>query len=162
VLTVSTLEPRKNLARLVEGFRRAELNGFELRVVGAEGWGGVRVGGDDVRWLGEVGDAELARLYRGAAAVAYVSLYEGFGLPVLEAMASGTSVVAPTGPPYSEFADGVAVSVDPLDPDSIANGLREAIARRDELTQRGLARAHDFSWERAAEAHVDVYREAAA
>jgi glycosyltransferase involved in cell wall biosynthesis len=161
VLVVSTLEPRKNLARLVEGFRRADLDGVELRVVGAEGWGGIRVGGDRVRWLGEISDAELARQYRGSACAAYVSLYEGFGLPVLEAMASGTSVVAPSGPPYTEFADGVAVLVDPLDPDSIANGLREAIARRSDLGQRGLERAKEFSWRRAAEAHVEVYREVA-
>jgi glycosyltransferase involved in cell wall biosynthesis len=161
VLAVSTLEPRKNLARLVEGFRRADLGGLELRVVGAEGWGGIEVGGDRVRWLGEISDGELAQQYRGAACAAYVSLYEGFGLPVLEAMASGTSVVAPTGPPYTEFADGVAVLVDPLDPDSIANGLREAIARRSDLGQRGLERAKEFSWHRAAEAHVEVYREVA-
>jgi glycosyltransferase involved in cell wall biosynthesis len=162
VLAVSTLEPRKNLARLVEGFRRADLGGLELRVVGAEGWGRVEVEGDRVRWLGEISDAELAQQYRGAACAAYVSLYEGFGLPVLEAMASGTSVVAPTGPPYTEFADGVAVLVDPLDPDSIANGLREAIARRSDLGQLGLERAKEFSWRRAAEAHLEVYREVAA
>jgi glycosyltransferase involved in cell wall biosynthesis len=162
VLAVSTLEPRKNLARLVEGFRRANLDGVELRVVGAEGWGGVHIGGDRVRWLGEISDAELARQYRGAACAAYVSLYEGFGLPILEAMASGTSVVAPAGPPYTEFAAGVAVLVDPLNPDAIANGLREAIANRSDLGRLGLERAKEFSWQRAAEAHVEVYREAAA
>jgi glycosyltransferase involved in cell wall biosynthesis len=161
VLAVSTLEPRKNLERLVEGFRLADLNGLELRIVGAEGWGGVRVGGDQVRWLGEISDAELARQYRGAAAVAYVSLYEGFGLPVLEAMASGASVVAPAGPPFSEFSDGIAVAVDPRDTDSIALGLREAVERRDELGPLGRERAKEFSWRRAAKAHVDVYREAA-
>jgi glycosyltransferase involved in cell wall biosynthesis len=161
VLAVSTLEPRKNLERLVEGFRRADLDGLELRVVGAAGWGGVRVGGDQVRWLGEISDAELARQYRGAAAVAYVSLYEGFGLPVLEAMASGASVVAPAGPPFSEFSDGIAVAVDPRDTDSIAVGLNEAVERRDELGPLGRERAKEFSWRRAAKAHVDVYREAA-
>jgi glycosyltransferase involved in cell wall biosynthesis len=162
VLAVSTLEPRKNLPRLVEAFRRADLDGLELRIVGAEGWGGVELSGDGVRWLGEISDAELARQYRGAACAAYVSLYEGFGLPVLEAMASGTSVVAPAGRPYTEFADGVAVLVDPLDPDSIAHGLREAIEQRADLGRRGLDRAKEFSWQRAAEAHVEVYREAAA
>ena len=161
VLAVSTLEPRKNLRRLVEGFQRADLDGLELRVVGAEGWGGVNVDGERVRWLGEIGDPELARLYRGAAAVAYVSLYEGFGLPVLEAMASGTSVVAPAGPPFSEFADGVAVAVDPHDTDSIADGLRQAVERRDELGALGRQRAKDYSWRRAAQAHVEVYREVA-
>ena len=161
VLAVSTLEPRKNLGRLVEGFRRAKLNGLELRVVGAEGWGGISVGGDGVRWLGEISDDELARQYRGAAAVAYVSLYEGFGLPVLEAMASGAAVVAPAGPPFSEFSDGVAIAVDPRDPESIAGGLREAVERRAELGPLGRERAKDFSWRRAVEAHMDVYREVA-
>jgi glycosyltransferase involved in cell wall biosynthesis len=162
VLAVSTLEPRKNLRRLVEGFRQADLDGLELRVVGAAGWGGVEVNGEGVRWLGAVGDEELARLYRSAACVAYVSLYEGFGLPVLEAMASGASVVAPAGPPFREFADGVAVTVDPLDSESIAAGLREAVERRPELARVGPERARAFTWERAAEAHLDVYRQAAA
>jgi glycosyltransferase involved in cell wall biosynthesis len=160
VLAVSTLEPRKNLEGLVEGFRRAKLNGVELRVVGAEGWGGVRVAGDGIRWLGGVGDEELARLYRGAAAVAYVSLYEGFGLPVLEAMASGASVVAPAGPPFDEFAAGAAVMVDPRDPDSIAAGLTDAIGRRDELRRLGPERAAPYTWAKTALAHLEVYREA--
>ena len=162
VLAVSTLEPRKNLERLVEGFQRASLDGLELRVVGAEGWGDVRVGGENVRWLGGVGDGELARLYRGAACVAYVSLYEGFGLPVLEAMASGAPVVAPAGPPYDEFADGVAVPVDPRDAESIAAGLQAAVRRREELGALGPERALRYSWADAAAAHLEVYREAAA
>ncbi len=162
VLAVSTLEPRKNLGRLIEGFRRADLRGLELRVVGAPGWGGVRVNGEGVRWLTGIGDDELARLYRGAACVAYVSLYEGFGLPVLEAMASGAPVVAPAGPPFQEFAADVAVGVDPRDANSIAAGLREAVERRSELAPLGPQRAREYSWERAAKAHLEVYREAAA
>ena len=162
VLAVSTLEPRKNLDRLIDGFHRADLRGLELRVVGAPGWGGVRVNGEGVRWLTGIGDDELARLYRGAACVAYVSLYEGFGLPVLEAMASGAPVVAPAGPPFQEFAADVAVGVDPRDASSIAAGLREAVERRSELAPLGPQRAREYSWERAAEAHLEVYREAAA
>ena len=162
VLAVSTLEPRKNLDLLIEGFRRAELRGLELRVVGASGWGGVRVNGEGVRWLTGIGDDELARLYRGAACVAYVSLYEGFGLPVLEAMASGAPVVAPAGPPFQEFAGDVAVGIDPRDASSIAAGLREAVERRGELAALGPQRAREYTWERAAKAHVEVYREAAA
>jgi glycosyltransferase involved in cell wall biosynthesis len=91
VLTVGTLEPRKNLARAVEASART---GRELRVVGARGWGGVEARGGHVTWLGEVDDAELARQYRGAGCLVYPSLYEGFGIPVLEAMACGVPVVS--------------------------------------------------------------------
>ena len=162
VLAVSTLEPRKNLPRLVEGYRRAGLNGLPLLVAGAAGWGSVRVQGAGVRWLGEVQDDELARLYRGARAVAYVSLYEGFGLPVLEAMACGAPVVAARNDALEEVCGGAAVLVDPLDPDAIAAGLHEAIDRREELRPLGLARARVFDWRRVARETVGVYREAAA
>jgi glycosyltransferase involved in cell wall biosynthesis len=159
VLAVATLEPRKNLARLVEGFSSAGLEGLELRIVGAEGWGDVRVHADRVHTLSGVDDDELARLYRGAAAVAYVSLYEGFGLPVLEAMASARPVVTPAGRPFSEFAEGIAFEVDPLDPDSIAHGLQQAVAAGPQAV--GARRAADFTWDRAVQSHLDLYRELA-
>jgi glycosyltransferase involved in cell wall biosynthesis len=162
VLAVSTLEPRKNLTRLVEGYERAGLNGLPLLVAGAAGWGAVRVGGAGVRLLGEVGDEELARLYRGARCVAYVSLYEGFGLPVLEAMACGTPVVAARTAALEEVSSDAAVLVDPLDPDAIAAGLNEAIDRREDLRKRGLERARAFDWHDVARETVAVYREAAA
>jgi glycosyltransferase involved in cell wall biosynthesis len=161
VLGVSTLEPRKNLPRLVEGYKRASLNGLPLLVVGAEGWGGVRVEGDGVRWLGEVRDEELARLYRGARCVAYVSLYEGFGLPVLEAMACGTPVVAGRTGALEEVSGDAAVLVDPLDADAIAAGLTEALDRRDQLRKRGLERARAFDWHEVARRTVAVYHDAA-
>lgn len=162
VLAVGTLEPRKNLPRLVEGYRRAGLNGVPLLVAGARGWGDVRVEADGVRWLGEVGDDELARLYRGASCVAYVSLYEGFGLPLLEAMACGAPVVAGRTGAAEEVAGNAAVLVDPLDPDAIAAGLAEALDRRDDLRARGLERAKAFDWRDVARETVEVYREVAA
>ena len=154
VLAVGTLEPRKNLPRVVVAAERA---GIDLRVVGGAGWGGV-----DVESAGFVGDEELARLYRGAAALVYPSLYEGFGLPVLEAMACGTPVVTSVGSAPAAVADGAAVLVDPLDVEAIADGIREALARRDELRAAGLQRASTFTWEAAAKATAEVYREAAA
>ena len=159
VLAVGTLEPRKNLARLVEAARRTKR---ELRVVGARGWGGVEIGGNGVRWLGEVSDKELARLYRGAACVAYPSLYEGFGIPVLEAMACGAPVVTTRGTAMEEVADGAAVLVDARDPAEIAAGIERAATDRDELVARGLERASQFRWDAVAAATVQVYREAAA
>jgi glycosyltransferase involved in cell wall biosynthesis len=157
VLTVGTLEPRKNLARLVEAVRRADV---ELRVVGARGWGDVEIAGNGVRWLGEVSDSELAELYRGAVCVAYPSLYEGFGIPVLEAMACGAPVVTTRGSAMEEVADGAAVLVDARDPAEIAAGIERATVDRERLVARGLERARAFRWDAVAESTVQVYREA--
>jgi glycosyltransferase involved in cell wall biosynthesis len=154
VLTVATLEPRKNLGRVVDA---AQIAGVELRVVGARGWGGVDVPG----WVGEIPDVEVARLYRGARCVVYASLYEGFGLPVLEAMASGTPAVTSRGSALVETAGGAAVLVDPLSVESIAHGIAEAETRREELVPLGLARAREFTWGRAADAVEKLWRELA-
>jgi glycosyltransferase involved in cell wall biosynthesis len=153
-LAVGTLEPRKNLQRVAAAAHRA---GLELRVAGAPGWGGV-----EVESLGFVGDERLAELYRGATCLVYTSLYEGFGLPVLEAMACGTPVITSAGSAPAEVADGAAVLVDPLDVEAIAAGIEEADRRREELRAAGLARARAYTWEAAAQATVEVYREAAA
>ena len=153
VLAVGTLEPRKNLGRVVEAARIADV---ELRVVGARGWGGVEVAG----WMGEIPDAELAALYRGARCVLYPSLYEGFGLPVLEAMACGAPVVTSRGTAMEEVAGGAAVLADPLDPTSIAAALGEAESRR-ELVPLGLARAREFTWARAANDIEALWRDLA-
>jgi glycosyltransferase involved in cell wall biosynthesis len=158
VLTVGTLEPRKNLPRLVQA---ARLAGVELRIAGSRGWGDWDLADGSVRVLGFVEDDELARLYRGALCVAYTSLYEGFGIPVLEALACGAPVVTSAGTAMAEVADGAAVLVDPRAASAIAEGIREAIARREELAVLGPERARGFTWQAAAEATAAVYREVA-
>jgi glycosyltransferase involved in cell wall biosynthesis len=162
VLAVSTLEPRKNLQTLVDAFARADLGDCELRVAGAQGWGDISVNGDRVRYLGFVSDEELASLYRGARCVAYVSRYEGFGLPVLEALACGAPVVAADLPPIREFADGAAITVNPTDADEIAEALEQAATNDPERAARGIEAAARFDWERSAAETVAVYREVAA
>jgi len=154
VLAVGTLEPRKNLPRLAEATRAL---GLELRVVGAPGWGEVELAGG--RWLGRLPDEEVAALYRGAICLAYPSLYEGFGIPVLEAMRCGTPVVTSAGSAMAEVADGAAELIDPRDPASIAEGIQRAIARREELRAAGFERSQAFTWDAAAEATAAVYRE---
>jgi len=145
VLAVGTLEPRKNLARIA-----AAVDG-ELRVVGARGWGGVAPP-REVTWLGEVDDEELARLYRGARCLVYASLYEGFGLPVAEAIACGCPVVTSAGSAMAEVAGDDAVYVDPEDVDSIRSGIERAVAP----PRRRVA-----SWADVARATAAVYEELA-
>ena len=158
VLAVGTLEPRKNLARAIEA---AAQTGVDLRVVGAPGWGGVEARGANVTWLGAVDDDELARQYRGALCVVYPSVYEGFGLPVLEAMACGAAVVTSSGGATAEVAGDAAVLVDPLDVGAIAAGIETAIAGREALRPRGIERARGFSWDESARLTQAVYEAAA-
>jgi alpha-1,3-rhamnosyl/mannosyltransferase len=120
VLAVGTLEPRKNLRRTIEAARRA---GVELRIAGDRGWGDVEPG---VGWLGRVGDEELARLYRGARCLVYPSLYEGFGIPVAEALACGCAIVTSRGSAMAEIAGDDATYVEPLDVASIRDGIARA------------------------------------
>jgi glycosyltransferase involved in cell wall biosynthesis len=147
VLAVGTLEPRKNLQRAIEAAERA---GVELRVVGDPGWGGIRAG---LAWRGRVRDEELARLYRGAKCVVYPSLYEGFGLPVAEALACGTPVVTSRDSAMADLAGGHAVLIDPYDVDDIARGIHEAIGREVRFTPP--------TWDDTARLTRAVYEEAA-
>ncbi|MDX2379676.1 MAG: glycosyltransferase family 1 protein [Acidimicrobiia bacterium] len=159
VLFVGTVEPRKNLSRLVEAMRgRRE----PLVVVGAEGWGDVgELGrpGDDVRFLGFVSDDDRSALYAAATVFAYPSEREGYGLPVGEAMAAGTPVVTSLGTSTEEVAGGAAVLVDPFDPAAIAAGIEEAFDRRVALAAAGLVRAGELGWDITAQRTLDVYRE---
>ena len=162
VLFVGTLEPRKNLRRLAAATPRSE-TGLPLVVAGPPGWGGAVDGiTGDVRFLGFVPGGDLPALYAASSVFAYPSEAEGFGLPVLEAMAQGAPVVTSAGTSTEEVAGGAAVLVDPLDIDAIAAGIDEAVGRAAELAEAGLRRAGAMSWDDAAARTAAVYVEAAA
>jgi glycosyltransferase involved in cell wall biosynthesis len=165
VLFVGTLEPRKNLRGLLTAMTMLE-DPLPLVIAGAEGWGEPNGGTDgltgiDTRFVGFVPAADLNPLYAGAAVFAYPSEREGYGLPVLEAMAQGCPVVTSRGTATEETAGSAAVLVDPHDPEDIARGIVDALGRRNELHERGLERAKRRSWSRTAGLTAQAYRELA-
>jgi glycosyltransferase involved in cell wall biosynthesis len=158
VLSVGAVQPRKNQAAALRAAREV---GLPLVVAGPEKdpatAAALRAGG--ARLEGYVTTERLAELYRGAACLVQASRYEGFGLPVLEAMTSGTPVVTVPEPALVEVAGGAAVVVDE---ERLADGVAEAIRDRDRLAALGLERAGAFSWERTVERTVAAYVEALA
>jgi glycosyltransferase involved in cell wall biosynthesis len=172
ILSVGTLEPRKNHVRLLEAFERLAPSHPRLRLVlvGRRGWGNgvfdraLRTSSvrDRIVVPGYVDDERLAVLLREAAVVAYVSLLEGYGLPVIEAMAAGTPVVTSRASALREVAGDAAVLVDPLKPGSIAEGILEAIENRVFLVAAGRTRADSRTWGDVARDTLLVYGEALA
>jgi alpha-1,3-rhamnosyl/mannosyltransferase len=157
-LTVATLEPRKNLGTLVQAWQLLGDTGVVLAVVGGEGWGEQpQLDRPGVVRLGRVDDDELARLYRGAAVVVYPSRYEGFGMPITEAMAAGAPVVASAHASMDEACGDAALRADPESAEAFADAVRQALKRRDELRWKGFAHADGFSWRRNGELHVAGY-----
>jgi glycosyltransferase involved in cell wall biosynthesis len=180
ILAVGTVEPRKNYPRLLAAYRHLRRESVplllgdrpgvpELVIAGRPGW----AYGDTlerfktepgVRYLGHVDEPTLSALYRSAAVLALPSLYEGFGLPLLEAMANGLPAVIGNVGALPEVADGAAVLVEPDDVSSIAAGLERVLADaalREKLTVQGRRRAAEFTWERTAAATREVLHQIA-
>jgi glycosyltransferase involved in cell wall biosynthesis len=169
VLSVGTLEPRKNLVRLVRAYRQVAPDvPHALVLAGATGWRSeeldaelARHGPGTVVRTGSLSSGDLDVLYRGADVFAYPSLYEGFGLPVLEAMARGVPTLASNTSSLPQVAGDAALLVDPTDVSEIAEGLARLLtepAFAEDLRQRGLQRAATFTWAATARATLSVYR----
>jgi len=168
ILSVGTLQPRKNFARLIEAIRLISDKTVHLVIVGKKGWlyeeilkapetYGVS---DRVHFLDFVSDEELATIYQKAECFVLPSLYEGFGLPALEAMAHGVPVVVSRVSSLPEIAGEAGIYVDPSRTESIAEGITTALTESDkDRTRRvklGMARAKEFTWEKAADQVMDV------
>lgn len=171
ILSVGTLEPRKNLPTLLQAYSTLSVGiraKYPLLLVGATGWLmeklddqigrlGIR---ENVIKAGYVPEKELPALYSGALMFVYPSLYEGFGLPPLEAMASGAPVIASDVSSIPEVVGDASIRIDPQDPDSLASAMTRLIEEPDlrrQLRNRGFERAALFSWPRCAEMTLEIY-----
>lgn len=171
ILYVGNLHPRKNIVRLLEGFVRLKRLGLphRLKIVGQATWmagdvfSAVRDSGlaDEVEFTGYISYEAMVSVYRGAAVFVYPSLYEGFGLPVLEAMACGCPVVCSNTTSVPEVAGDAAVLVNPESADDLAEGIRRVLTEPGlarELRERGIQQAAKFTWPSCAETTLAVYR----
>jgi len=171
VLFVGTLEPRKNLVRLVRAYRRVAATGLPhaLVLAGPMGWQHdalmreiAQPGPGEVLLTGALAAADLDALYRGATAFVYPSLYEGFGLPVVEAMARGVPTVASMTSSVPEVTGDAALGVDPRSVREIATGIDRVLTEpglAERLAEAGRARAERFSWDETARGTLEVYAE---
>jgi glycosyltransferase involved in cell wall biosynthesis len=159
VFAILDWQPRKNLRRLLQAFQLLETRRPELELVIA-GAGADEPLPPGVTMLGYTSTEDLVRLHRGAAAFVYPSLYEGFGMPIVEAMASGAPVVSSSHASLDEASGDAAVRVDPADPEAIAAGIEEALADGERLVPRGFAHARRFTWRACGEAHVHGFQTA--
>ena len=159
VLSVG-MNPRKNTQRIIDAFEKAR-HGLDLKLVFIGSPKYIKVSeGRNIRIAGHIKDEELSIFYSGAKALVYPSLYEGFGLPILEAFSCECPVVTSNIPSLSEVTVDAAVLVDPYDVTSIADGIKKAISAPKALITKGLNRIKDFSWEKTAKMTLDVYNEA--
>ena len=172
IFTVGTVQPRKNYTRLIQSLARLRAKNIDIHLViaGGKGWLDNPIYKaidenhmqDFVHFIGFADDEDLPALYKNATCLAFPSLYEGFGLPVLEAMAAGIPVLTSNVSSLPEVAGDAAITVDPYDLEAITNGLQRLILDtelRDSLIQKGLARAQHFTWEKSARQLLGIYQD---
>ncbi len=162
LLSLNTQEPRKNLQKIIEAFK-AYLVAYpnttlELVLVGRHGWGQkLTQDHPKIKLLGFVPDQDLPALYSGAQAFIYPSLYEGFGLPVLEAMACGAPVITSNLSSLPEVAGEAGILINPQNVFELRDAIQKALTRHDFLSQQSLQQANHFSWQKTARQTMSVY-----
>ena len=168
-MAVGSIEPRKNLKNLLSAYAKLGRNfkdEYHLILVGAPGWNNqdivdeIKSLNQWVKYTGYVSDDELAKLYTQASLFIYPSIYEGFGIPPLEAMACGTPVIVSNASTLPEVCADAAYYIDPLDVKSITQSMVKVLgdtALQKELTLQGLIRAKEFHWEKSAREHQTVF-----
>ena len=166
VLSVATIEPRKNLKRLIQAFESLNDKNLSLVIVGKQGWGDLgplNFKSSKIIFTDYVGQEEKAIFYSSALGLAFPSLYEGFGLPVLEAMSCGCPVLTSNVSSLPEVAGNAGLLVDPLSVKEIAKGLKEITTSKKvkaDLIEKGFAQAKKFTWGKAASQTLEVYKKA--
>ncbi|MCO6451612.1 MAG: glycosyltransferase family 4 protein [Caldilineales bacterium] len=170
ILYVGTIEPRKNIARLIEAYANLNNQTTKLVIAGKRGWlyddvfqlvqsHGLE---NDVLFPGYISDEDLPAIFSAATLFVFPSLYEGFGLPVLEAMACGVPVITSNVSSLPEVAGDAAILIDPYDIQSIRDAMQSLMdnpTKRSELSAKGLRNAAEFTWERTARQTLDIYRQ---
>nr|VFK63726.1 MAG: Glycosyltransferase involved in cell wall bisynthesis [Candidatus Kentron sp. UNK]VFK70930.1 MAG: Glycosyltransferase involved in cell wall bisynthesis [Candidatus Kentron sp. UNK] len=174
ILFTGTIEPRKNLARLLAGFSALPKDlrqAFQLVIAGGKGWGTINLQDEIQKYklteqvivTGYVSEKELSRLYAGAYCLAMPSLYEGFGMPILEANSFGVPVITSNTSSMPEVAGDAAILVDPLEIEDITRSLRMLLENRglrETLSRRAIENAQRYSWEKTARLTLDAFKEA--
>lgn len=160
LLSVATLEPRKNLKRIIQAFALLKTKNLKLVVAGKQGWGDFKnLSSTNVIFTGYVSHEDKQALYSGATCFVFPSLYEGFGLPILEAMKCGCPVVTSNISSMPEVAGKAGILVDPLNVKNIAEGINQAIKDKKELINKGFEQVKKFSWEKTARETLKIYQE---
>jgi len=154
ILSLGTQEPRKNLERLIEATKTLDL---PLVIAGKYGWGKKLGNPSHVKVLGFVAEVDLSALYSSATVFCYPSLYEGFGFPVLEAMACGTPVVTSNISSLPEVAGEAAILIDPMNIEAIKSGIEQSLPMREKMINKGIQQAKKFRWDKAARQLLSIY-----
>ena len=162
ILALGTQEPRKNFSRLINAFQKLKNKNFQLAIVGKYGWGSKNLKFEikNLKLLGYVPDEDLAPLYSGARCFVYPSLYEGFGLPILEAMACGCPVITSNISSMPETAGKAAILINPQKTTEITQAIDRIINSKklaEELSKKGIEQVKKFSWEKTAEKVLSVF-----